>query len=261
MQWFYAARHLLRTADRVITATEFGRRALLERGYLGAGSSITIIPNGVSADWFQTPQPTPRDDEITLLFVGRLDPQKGLDVLLRAFERLSQRCVLRVVGTGPHEPEYRRLAEELGLDSRVIFLGHCSPEEIRRQLKAAYTLVLPSRAELFGIVLIEAMAMGVPVVASRVGGLPEVVAHEKTGLLAPPEDDQALARALHRILEERGLRDQLALRCPARAARYRWDHLVKRTLHEIEGAITAKSAGAKRPRATGSQSGASGRGR
>ncbi len=240
MQWFYAERQLLRSADRVIAATEFGRRALLERGYLNPGSRIAVIPNGVSADWFQGLQPGLSDDEIAFLFVGRLDPQKGVDVLLRALANVPEHCLLRVVGTGPHEREYKKLAGELGLGSRVDFVGHCSPEEIRTQLRAAYALVLPSRAELFGIVLIEAMAMGVPVIASRVGGIPEVVTHEETGLLVPREDVEALSAAMRRMLSDRILRNQLAKRSPGHAARFRWDRLVEETLSEIKAAVGAR---------------------
>jgi glycosyltransferase involved in cell wall biosynthesis len=241
MQRFYAERSLLRSADRVIAATQFGRRALLERGYLDEDSRLVVIPNGVSSHWFQETRQTPTKGETTFLFVGRLEPQKGVDLLLRAFCELPKHCKLRIVGTGPHEGEYKGLAQDLGLSLRVEFVGHSPPAAVRRELERAYALVLPSRAELFGIVLVEAMAMGVPVIASRVGGIPEVVVHEGTGLLVPRDDVHALAAAMRRMQSDQTLRSQFARQGPDHAARFRWDRLVERTLAEIEGAVVGRT--------------------
>ena len=137
------------------------------------------------------------------LFVGGLMRGKGLDHLLHAFAQLPGDTQLTVVGSGPQGPQLERLVSDLALGSRVRFLGRLAPEEIVTWYDRATCLVLPSRApETFGLVGVEAMARGTPVIASRVGATPEWLQHEVTGLLVPSGDRTALARALRRILDE-----------------------------------------------------------
>jgi glycosyltransferase involved in cell wall biosynthesis len=129
--------------------------------------------------------------------VGALKPVKGLDVLLRSLPGVLNRGLeahLVLVGEGPERPRLEALARELGLAGRVTFLGH--RVDALDWINAFDIFTMAPRAEAFGLVFIEAMACGKPVVASRVGGIPEVVAEGQTGLLVPPEDPEALARAV-----------------------------------------------------------------
>ncbi len=149
-----------------------------------------------------------------LLFVGRLVPYKDLHTLLHAFKQVHQKnsqVHLALAGSGPLMPTLKTLSTQLGLSGAVHFLGVLS----RRRLRDAYTacdiFVLPSRSrsEAFGVVQLEAMAQEKPVVATRVGGIPYVVRHDKTGLLVPPSDAPTLAHALIRLIQNPHLREEL----------------------------------------------------
>ena len=149
-----------------------------------------------------------------LLFVGRLVPYKDLHTLLHAFKQVHQQdsqVHLAIAGSGPLMPTLNTLSTQLGLSGAVHFLGVLS----RRRLRDAYTacdifvLSSRSRSEAFGVVQLEAMAQEKPVVATRVGGIPYVVRHDKTGLLVPPSDPPTLAHALLRLIQNPRLREEL----------------------------------------------------
>ena len=152
-----------------------------------------IVHYGIAAG----PEPAPPPPEPRLLAVGRLVPIKGFDTLLRAVAAARTEVpglTLELAGAGPEEDELRRLAAALGLDETVRFLGPVSP--IAPAYERALAAVVPSRGEGFGMVALEAMERGRAVVASRVGGLPELVVPGETGLLVPPDDLEALRAAL-----------------------------------------------------------------
>ncbi|HEX2252998.1 MAG TPA: glycosyltransferase family 4 protein [Thermoanaerobaculia bacterium] len=134
-----------------------------------------------------------------LLFVGRLRIRKGVEVLLEAVAaRLAAGGAprLRIAGDGEHRPALEERARELGLGSAVTFLGRCDAARVRELLTGARALVVPSTYEGMPLVVLEAMEAGVPVVASRVSGIPEVVVDGESGWLVPPEDPDALAAVL-----------------------------------------------------------------
>ncbi|MEA2604301.1 MAG: glycogen synthase [Acidobacteriota bacterium] len=141
-----------------------------------------------------------------LLFVGRLRIRKGVEVLLEALKDLHSRhpegsaATLRIAGDGEHRRRLERRAAELELGRAVAFLGTCDTGRVRRLLAGAAALVVPSIYEGMPLVVLEAMAAGVPVVASAVSGIPEVVVDGETGWLVPPEDPEALAAALSEVL-------------------------------------------------------------
>ena len=139
--------------------------------------------------------------------VGRLVPIKGLEWLLKAAPRVlaefPQACFV-IIGDGPMLGELRELTAILGIGLRVVFLG--AREDVPECLAAFDLFVLPSLNEGMGRVLLEAMAVGCPVVATRVGGIPDIVADRTTGLLVPPRDDRALAEAILTLLRDRSRR-------------------------------------------------------
>ena len=161
-----------------------------------------------------------------MLAVGRLVKQKGFDVLLEAMAILVKdppfRCRLLIAGDGPERASLERLANDLGLADRVRFLGPTDRARIASLFRGAEAFVLPSRHEPFGIVNLEAMAAGVPVVATAVGGVPEFVVDRETGLLVRPGDSAALARGINRILTERRLRDTCVANGSRVAAQHDW---------------------------------------
>lgn len=136
-----------------------------------------------------------------LLFVGQFVRGKGLDVLLRALEKVKLPIRLAAAGTGRQEGEFRSLARGLGIESRVQFLGKINSEQLSEYYQRATCLVFPSRApETFGLSGTEAMSYGLPVIASNVGGINQWLEHEKTGFLVPPSDERELAIAIDRVI-------------------------------------------------------------
>jgi glycosyltransferase involved in cell wall biosynthesis len=140
-----------------------------------------------------------------LLFVGRLRIRKGVEVLLEALREVRTRhpgARLLIAGDGEHRAALERKVAELGLGPAAVFLGRCGASRVRGLLRGAAALVVPSTYEGMPLVVLEAMEAGVPVVASRVSGIPEVVEDGVTGWLVPPEDPGALAAALARVLAD-----------------------------------------------------------
>jgi glycosyltransferase involved in cell wall biosynthesis len=157
-------------------------------------NSFEIVHYGISS---RDGVRTYGDHEPRLLCVGRLIPIKGHLVLLRALAQARTRVpglVLEVAGRGPLEPALKSYAKELGLDESVRFLGFVSP--VQEAIERAAIVVVPSLGEGFGMVALEAMERGRPVIASAVGGLPEIVADGETGIIVPPGDADALADAI-----------------------------------------------------------------
>jgi len=161
-----------------------------------------------------------------VLFVGRLVPVKGLDVLIRA---LPRRALLVVCGEGPERPALEALGRQRGVEAR--FLGEVGGAERDAWMRAADLLALPSRPLPDGrldsapLVLLEAMAAGLPVVASRAGGNAELVADGESGLLVPPDDAPALGRAITALLDDAALRARLGARAREAAAGHTWDRV------------------------------------
>jgi glycosyltransferase involved in cell wall biosynthesis len=184
-----------RLADRVL-APSAATAAELERDY--GARDVAVLPNvtgGLPAAAERCPGPG--DERDFLLFVGRLRIRKGVEVLLEALAAGGEDR-LWIAGDGEHRARLEARADELGLraSGRVRFLGRASRGEVRDLLSRARALVVPSTYEGMPLVVLEAMEAGVPVVASRVSGIPEVVIDGETGWLVPCEDPSALAAAL-----------------------------------------------------------------
>jgi len=202
-----------RLADLVI-APSAATAGELARDYgAGGADAVAVVPN-VTGGLGSRPEELAAagsggEEEAEppgyLLFVGRLRIRKGVEVLLAAAERLAaSRPGLRllVAGDGEHRAALERRVGELGLARQVVFLGRCAGARVRRLLAGARALAVPSIYEGMPLVVLEAMEAGVPVVASRVSGIPEVVADGETGWLVPPEDVAALAAALAGALDD-----------------------------------------------------------
>jgi phosphatidylinositol alpha-mannosyltransferase len=192
------------------------------------GGSYTLIPCGVDTAQFR-PQLAPleglRDDGPNLLYVGRLEQRKGVAHLVRAFARLQwqyPQLNLVIGGDGPERAALEQLVAQLGL-RRVRFLGYIPAADLPRLFASADLFCAPATyAESFGIVLIEAMAAGLPIVAAANAGYAGLLAAHPGNLLAPPGDDRALAGAIAALLEQPEYRRMLGRRNRAAAARYSW---------------------------------------
>jgi len=198
-------------ADAVIAVSSSLRSTVVD-DFGAEGANIEIIPNGVDVTRFapvsrrEAEKPLGLQAEVRrILYVGAITQRKGMDYLLRGFAALlpeSQEPVqLILVGEGDYEHQVRLLARELGIAAHVVFVGKRPNDEIPLWMNASDLLVLPSLGEGFGVVLIEAMACGKPVVATACGG-PEEIVTPQTGILVPPADERALAQALLDVLRD-----------------------------------------------------------
>ena len=219
-------------ADRIVAANVVERAHLV--WYYGARSErIAVIPCGVDTELFQPMDPAKAKDllelppEPLLLYVGRLTPIKGLDTLLEAMVAIPAAASLLVVGGEEDEPDgghgavLRARAAALGLGRRVRFLRAQPQRRLRLLYAAADATVMPSYYESFGMVALEAMACGSPVVASRVGGLTTTVQDGVTGRLVPEGDPAALAAAITPLLDSAEGR-RLGQQATRWAAEHRW---------------------------------------
>lgn len=184
-------------AHRVVANSPAAARQLGEEGL--AADRIRIIPNGLEVERFHGKVHGPIE---TIVTVANLRPEKSHDVLLEAFARTAakRRLRLRIVGDGPCRSALERQARELGLGRRVEFLGH--REDVADLLGLSDLFILPSRSEAFPNSALEAMASGLPVIASAVGGLLDLIDDGRNGLLVPPGDAGALTAAIDRLVAQ-----------------------------------------------------------
>ncbi|TFV58573.1 glycosyltransferase family 1 protein [Geodermatophilus sp. DF01-2] len=221
-------RSALSRADAVVVLTDRTAAALMGDGV--PAERVTTIPSGFDPGLFAGDHPDvfPGAGRPRMGYVGRLAPQKRADRLVEAFGRMREPAHLVVVGDGPDRDRVRQLAAASPRADRVTLSGFVEHPAVPAVLASLDVLVLPSAYEEMGSVLTEAMASGLPVVASDVGGIPEVVRGGVTGLLVPPGDVDALAAALDRLAADPGLRARLSAGARARAADYSWPQLAAR---------------------------------
>jgi len=207
---------------------------------------IRVIPNGVDDKKFH---PNWNKEELkeecgiegdVVLYVGRMSYRKGPHVLLNAFSRLREGTLI-MVGPGELLPFLKAQAKFLGIDERVRFLGYVPNNELPKLFGMADVFVLPSiTAEALGIVILEAMASGIPVVTTNVGGIPEIVGESQSGLLVPPSNETALRNAIETLMTDKELRNKLG-KNGRRAVedRYSWD-VISREVEETYEYVLSK---------------------
>jgi D-inositol-3-phosphate glycosyltransferase len=239
-------REMMAFADRIVASTPREREQMINL-YHAPGDKIAIIPPGVDLNLFHSIPlhvakefvETPPDDH-TVLFVGRIDPVKGIDVWFQAMALVvkenpalrGKTCVCLIGGDVDEETmpdtelaRLQSLKDELGIGDLVTFLGRRAQESLPYYYAAADVVVMPSLYESFGMVALEAMACGTPVVASDVGGLSFVVRDGETGFLVPERDSRALADCLGRLLREPELRARLGAQGIQVAHKYAWSRI------------------------------------
>jgi D-inositol-3-phosphate glycosyltransferase len=247
---------VLHSADRIVTATP-AEQAQLEFLYNAPSRKITIVPPGVDLSRFY---PIPKDEakavidipprERLLLFVGRIEPLKGIDTLIRAVALMqmthSLECCphyLAIIGGDPEETDQQvnkemvrlqTLAHELGVRDLVLFLGKRDQETLPYYYSAADAVVMPSHYESFGMVALEAMACGTPVVASQVGGLAYLVRDGETGYFVPDGEPEKLADRLTRLLLEPEISQNFSQKAVEIAQEYSWDKISHQILRLYE---------------------------
>jgi D-inositol-3-phosphate glycosyltransferase len=238
---------VLRGSDALVAESPSSKHHMM-REYGVEAEKIHVIPGGVDTAIFypQDRQQVRRElgldsNAPVLLFVGRLQPLKGIDTLLRAAREVRlhhDQVQVLVIGGGVdawddrEAQELRRLqtlSEKLGLAAHVRFINAQPQHILARYYAAADVFVMPSHYESFGMVVLEAMACGTPVVASQVGGLTSTVVSGETGFLVPQGDGQAFAQAILRLLASTALHDACAEASLKRAQTFTWPYIVART--------------------------------
>ena len=246
---------VIRSADKIIAATP-AELAQLQWLYHADVSKVTVIPPGVDISHFY---PIPDDEakefigvlpcQQVLLFVGRIEPLKGIDILIEALALMQNAGVvvcLTVIGGDSNadqdagSDEMARLQlirEQYGLKDLVAFIGRRDQDTLSYYYSAAEAVVVPSHYESFGMVALEAMACGTPVVASQVGGLAYLVQDGITGFTVPVDEPEALAERLTRLINDTALKQEMGKNAAQLAAGYRWEMIAQRLLSLYEDVI------------------------
>ena len=245
-------------ADALVVATE-SEQTEVQSISNGENGHIAVIPPGVDLSVFHPyPQLDARRElginagDKMVLFVGRIEPLKGIDTLLRALQLLEKlgekpaHLCLSIIGGDPSKPRETRHAEleklmtlrdELGLNDLVTFLGRRAQETLHCYYASADVVVMPSHYESFGMVALEAMACGTPVIASDVGGLAQLVRDGETGFLVPGGDPIAMSERLRFLLVDEDLRSRLGQGAAEHAKSYGWDRITSKIIHLYERTV------------------------
>jgi D-inositol-3-phosphate glycosyltransferase len=259
-----AEARLLNKADRIVAATR-AELAQIQWLYKADTSNVVVIPPGVDTSYFYQIQEDearefiglPGDNSI-VLFVGRIEPLKGIDTLIEAVAILQEEsvleahpiCLMIIGGTPDASPEVmsaemkrlQTLCESYGIGDLVLFLGKRDQDTLQYYYSAAYVVVVPSHYESFGLVALEAMACGTPVVASETGGLAYLVRDGETGFHVPAADAKALADRLQALFLDKSLREKMGKQAAAYASTYAWPIITDQILDLYASLLVQKFA-------------------
>ena len=252
-------KEVIAMADKIVAATQ-NEKDHLENLYATPAEKITIIPPGVDTTRFY---PIPEDEakefvgipanERMLLFVGRIEPLKGIDILIKAIAQLSHADVLSecphylyIIGGDP-DPEngslnkemqrLQQLCQDLGVGDLVLFLGKRDQDTLQYYYSAAEILIMPSHYESFGMVALEAMACGTPVIATQVGGLQHLVQNEKTGFTIPNDNVDILEERLTQLICKSEMRKEMSKNSITYARSFAWDVITPQIIDLYEKVI------------------------
>jgi glycosyltransferase involved in cell wall biosynthesis len=231
-----------RSADGIISISDHAQEELIHR-YGFSEKKVQMIPHGVNTDKFQ-PQgethPAVSSKKTTLLYVGRIGPRKGIDLALKSLSEIKDKEIeLLIAGAGRHKDHLEKTAESLDVAEQTRFLGYVSEDELPELYSSADVFVLPSLYEGFGLVLLEAMASGTPVVGTDVGGIPTAVDDGTTGLLVN-RNVPSLTTAINRIVQNKDYRKELRQNAIEKAEDTSWDSIVNSVEQMYDSLETAK---------------------
>ena len=239
-------RWALRTSDAVVAISSYTAREIARF----ANVHVRVIPYTLGFSETHPVRRSAGDGSFRILFVGRLVERKGVTYLIDAVKRLPSdiRALLTVIGEGPERTALEAQANVSGLDGRVDFRGRVGDEALQEAFATSDVLVLPSivdargDTEGLGVVLLEAMSCGVPVVGSRAGGIVDIIEDEESGLLVPPADPDELARALERLARNSALAARLGAAGERRVrAAFGWPEIM-RSWEECYAAPSARQS-------------------
>ncbi|QCR15188.1 glycosyltransferase family 4 protein [Methanosarcina mazei] len=223
-------------ADRLIVVSPSIYEYCLKMG--ADPSIIDLIPNGITIDEYEFEG----KDLIhpSLLYIGRLVKIKGIDILIRALPIIKMSypdIKLFIAGSGGQFNKINSIVKKMNLTENVVFLGNVFGLEKRHLIASTDILILPSRYEAFGIVLLEAMAFSKPVVASNVGGIPYIISNEETGLLFEVENVTELAEKVIKLLNDEHLRLKIGKAGKEKAKLFSWDKIADQTIKTYQDSM------------------------
>lgn len=239
--------HVINAVDRLVAATPAEEEQLLTL-YNAAPDKIRILPPGVDLERFSTIDKIVAKKKVgipcdnnNILFAGRIEPLKGVDTMLRSmaliqerYPELADKCCMAIIGGDPWAEDLdqemarlQQLREDLNIHDVVAFLGAKDQDILPNYYAAAELVIMPSHYESFGMVALEAMAMGTPVIASEVGGLAHLVKHGETGFHVPSRDPDALAKRIYELLTNESCREALGANARRYARAYNWSNIVE----------------------------------
>jgi len=263
-QRLQSEQRMLREADHIVAATQ-AELAQFQWLYRADPNRITVIPPGVDTSHFY---PIPKDEALEfigtpvkycmLLYVGRIEPLKGVDTLMEAMAILKREghldlypmCVTIIGGDPQASPEQMstemerltKLCESLGIGELITFLGRRDQDTLQYYYSAAEVVVVPSHYESFGMVALEAMACGTPVIASETGGLAFLVKNGETGFHVPAADPQALANQLKILMQDEHLRTKLGRQASEYAKEFAWSNIADQILELYARVLKSEEA-------------------
>jgi glycosyltransferase involved in cell wall biosynthesis len=205
--------------------------------------SVSVIPNGIDYEELFGEEccSVIRKADCQLLFVGRLAPEKAVDVLIQAMAVLRSHSIhLRVIGDGPCRQQLEQLVADLDLSTAVEFVGHVKRDCLGGYYRQSDIVVLPSLTEAQPVVTLESLLTGRPIIATNVGGIPDVVRHNWNGLLVPPGDFRSLADAIEKLSLDSSLRERLGDNAYSLAPKFSWQQVLESFGTEITRAFCVK---------------------
>jgi glycosyltransferase involved in cell wall biosynthesis len=239
--------YLLNYGDRVLATSKYLARKTQK--FINDSRCVDVVPWGVDLKIFWPKSVEEKQEVIKIGFAKRLHALSAPDTLLRAFHHASQNCrlqlKLKIAGDGPMKSQLFELAKNIGLKDSIEWLGWVSDlNSLSDFYRSLDFLVMPSRKESFGVSAVEAAASGLPVIASRIGGIPEVVVNGETGILINSEDVLGFSKAITKLAENDCLRKKLGSKARQRAERhFDWQDSIKRmiaiyqqvNIHDLRG--------------------------
>lgn len=224
---FVILQQVLKNADEVVALTNRMKQEM-KKIY---NREISIIPNGIDIESLKEFQKKTihKTNTKKIIFVGSLYQVKGVSYLIHAMKRITENnknIELLIVGDGYDREYLKNLVMQLNLEKSVIFIGEIPHDEVAKYLSNADVFVLPSLSEGFPNILLEAMAVGIPIVATKVGGLPEIITDNKNGFLVEPKNSDQLADKILHLLRSPKLQKQISYNNLRKASAYSWEKVI-----------------------------------
>ena len=238
-----AIKTIWRNASTVVSCSDGLRELALKTD---PSVEISVIPDGIDLNKFAFIERKAEKKMVKVLTIGRLIPRKGFQFLIKAIPEIAQNVnhdfELKVVGDGPMKAQLVSLAKKLEVDHKIDFVGSAPYDELVRHYNDADLFVLPSLAEGMPLVILEAMATGLPVIASKVQGIEDLVQPDTNGYLVEPRNTKQLAKRITKLINEGKIRIQMGHKSLDRVRKYSWENIAQAYLKIFERIVSTRDA-------------------